>query len=99
MQDLKGKKILVTGGTGYIGSHCVKKLLLEGALVTTTVRDLNNKKKTDPLVNLVPEKKNNLTLKQGELTDKEVWSSIVRNQDMVLHLASPVFFSDKDADS
>lgn len=84
----------MTGGTGYLGSHCVKRLLNEGAIVTTTVRDLTNNKKNEPLRGLVPEKKNNLTLKQGELTDEKVWSTIVPGHDMVLHIASPVFFSD-----
>lgn len=40
---LKNKKILVTGGSGYIATHVIKRLLEEGALVRTTVRDLSNK--------------------------------------------------------
>lgn len=32
----KGKKILVTGGTGFVGSHLVKKLVELGAEVVTT---------------------------------------------------------------
>ena len=38
MADLFGKKILVAGGTGFIGRHLVTKLIEEGASVSVITR-------------------------------------------------------------
>ncbi len=35
--------VLVTGGSGFIGSHCIQQLLEAGHTVKTTVRDLKRK--------------------------------------------------------
>ena len=37
---MAGETVLVTGGSGYIGSWCVVALLQKGYVVRTTVRDL-----------------------------------------------------------
>ncbi len=41
MKNLKGKKVLVTGGTGFVGSHLVKALIEEGSNVVTTFLQLD----------------------------------------------------------
>lgn len=41
MIKLSGKKILVTGGTGFVGSHLVEKLVEQKATVITTYQTLN----------------------------------------------------------
>ena len=38
MKIYKNKKILVTGGAGFIGSHFVKRIVNLGAKVTVTVK-------------------------------------------------------------
>lgn len=38
MEALKGKNVLVTGGTGFVGSHLVEELLNRGASVVVTFR-------------------------------------------------------------
>ena len=43
-QKLSGRKILVVGGRGFIGSHAVKSLLTAGARVTT----LSHSKTSNP---------------------------------------------------
>ena len=37
---MAGETVLVTGGTGFIGAHCIIQLLQQGYKVRTTVRAL-----------------------------------------------------------
>jgi len=35
--------VLVTGGTGFVASHCILQLLQKGCNVKTTLRTMNRK--------------------------------------------------------
>lgn len=71
---------LVTGGTGFTGSHLVKRLLLEGHRVTC----LDNKKGllADELSDLGAE------VVLGSVTDRRLVGKVVTGQDVVFHLAA-----------
>ncbi len=97
--DIKGKTVLVTGGNGFVGSHCVKKLLERGCKVRTSVRDLKKKEKYQKLYSLVPDKSKNLEIVEGDLVDEEVWNDLVKGVDYVLHVASPFYFNTKNSES
>ncbi len=49
--NLKDKKILVTGATGFIGSHLVDKLLLEGADITIIKRPASSTRNIAHILN------------------------------------------------
>lgn len=42
MAKLRGKRVLVTGGTGFIASHIIQQLFQHGARVRATVRDVSS---------------------------------------------------------
>jgi dTDP-glucose 4,6-dehydratase len=84
---LSGKKILVTGAGGFIGSHLVERLLGDGASVRAFLRytarpDLGN------LEFLPPELKRALEVVRGDLRDPEAVRSAVAGVDTVLHLGA-----------
>jgi nucleoside-diphosphate-sugar epimerase len=67
--------VLVTGGSGFIASHCVLQLLEKGYQVRTTVRQ--------PTVQSGDQVRADLTSDAG-------WAEAVDGIDFVLHVASPV---------
>lgn len=75
---------LVTGGCGFIGSHIVDRLLLEGH----TVRVIDNCT-TGRLANLEHQKGNDkLTIYQKDIRDKDKIESIFDGVDYVFHMAA-----------
>ena len=89
----KNKKILVTGGASFIGSHLVDTLLRSGAIVTVA-DDLSSGK----LANLeYPLKKRRienhwvskeLSVWIGDLKDISFTKSVMKDQDILFHLAA-----------
>ncbi|WP_042345040.1 SDR family oxidoreductase [Capnocytophaga canis] len=82
--ELKNKKILVTGGAGFIGSNLSEKLLELGAMVTV----LDNFA-TGHRHNIEAFLSNeNFTLIEGDIRDLETCRKACEGQDFVLHQAA-----------
>ncbi|CAI0420734.1 unnamed protein product [Linum tenue] len=83
--------VCVTGGSGYIASWIIKLLLERGYTVKTTVRDPDDKTKTQHLLSLDGANER-LQLYKADLTAEGSFDSAVDGCQAVFHTASPVLF-------
>lgn len=83
--------VCVTGGTGYLGSHCVRAMLDAGYRVRTTVRDPNDAAKTAHVRAL-----GEVTLFEADLLTPGSFDAAFEGCDYVLHTASVVLLNAKD---
>jgi len=85
--DSRGKKILVTGAGGFIGSHLVERLVREGAQVRALVHynsrnDWGNLELADPAI------KDEIEVVSGDVTDPFLVRNATRGARVVYHLSS-----------
>ena len=77
----KSKKVLVTGGEGFVGSHVVEKLIERDAKVSVLDRSQSgNLKKLEGKYNFI----------KGSCDDMETAEKSCQNQDIVMNLAARV---------
>ena len=85
MADLKGKRVLVTGGAGFIGSHIVDLLCDEGC---TEIVAVDNMVRGRP-ENLRHARANGpVRLVNGDIRDGKLMASLVKASDIVFHQAA-----------
>jgi len=89
--------ILVTGGTGYIGSYVVKDLLEKGNTVRLTVRDKSKKEKYQFLKNIAKKSNGTLEIWEADLLKEGSYDEAVEGCDSIAHMASPFILNIKDA--
>lgn len=91
---MKNIKVLVTGGTGFVGIHTILQLLQQGYEVNTTLRSLKRKDEIiDMLKNGGVTDTDRLHFFEADLTKDEHWDEAVKNCTYVLHIASPIFLA------
>lgn len=85
--NLKGKKVLITGSEGFIGSHLTEKLVKLGAEVTALVQynSFNNWGWIDTFDKNV---KDNIKVVTGDVREYDGIKRIIKGQDVVFHLAA-----------
>jgi dihydroflavonol-4-reductase len=90
MSDRNPARVLVTGGSGYIGGWCVLAALQAGHDVRTTVRDLGKGEALRAQLHAAAEFDDaRLTVVAADLRRDDGWAEAVAGCDFVLHVASP----------
>ncbi|WP_440946601.1 SDR family oxidoreductase [Methanosarcina sp. T3] len=79
---MKNKKVIVTGGMGFIGSHLTEKLLEDNEV---TIIDNESTGKIENIKHLLDHK--NLTVVKGSIVDLNL-TEIFKKKDYVFHLAA-----------
>jgi UDP-glucose 4-epimerase len=83
----KGKRVLITGGLGFIGSNLAIRLVQAGADVTLV--DAMIPEYGGNLFNIGPVR-DRVTINFGDICDRHAMDWLVRDQDYVFHLAGQV---------
>jgi hypothetical protein len=76
-------KILITGGTGFVGTQLTSRLIRDGYQVTILTRSLKGAKGSSPGISYL----------EGDPTKKGPWQEAIKNHDAVINLAGASIFS------
>ncbi len=85
--NLKNKRVLVTGGSGFIGSEVVSQLLAKKSLVTVLDNFSSGKRQYLP-------KSKQLKIIKGDIRDEKITAKAVKDQEVIINLAALPFIPD-----
>lgn len=90
------KTVLVTGGTGYVGSWVTKNLLEKGYAVRLAVRDKSKEQKYKHLFEIEKKTEGTLELWEADLLKDGSFDQAAEGSDALMHIASPFKLNIKD---
>ncbi|MGX5682267.1 NAD-dependent epimerase/dehydratase family protein [Schumannella luteola] len=88
--------VLVTGGSGYLGTRVIADLLQQGTAVRTTARSLDSEPAIREAVQRAGVDDGGLQVVVASLTDDAGWGAAATGVDGVYHLATPMTHATED---
>jgi vestitone reductase len=95
MEEGKGR-VCVTGGTGFIGSWIIKRLLEDGYTVNTTIRTDPERKKDISFLTNLPGASHKLKIFSANLSNPESFNDAIEGCIGVFHTATPFDFEQNE---
>ncbi|KAK4838255.1 hypothetical protein QYF36_012325 [Acer negundo] len=97
MEESKGT-VCVTGGTGFIASWLIMRLLQQGYFVRTTVRSHPEKKRDLSFLTTLPGSSEKLQIFNADLNDPDSFEEAIKGCTGVFHVAAPMDFEGKESE-
>ncbi|KAK7374139.1 hypothetical protein VNO80_07565 [Phaseolus coccineus] len=92
MEEGKGR-VCVTGGTGFIGSWIIKRLLEHGYYVNTTIRSDPGRKRDVSFLTNLPDASEKLHFFNADLSNPESFGPAIEGCVGIFHTATPIDFA------
>ncbi|XP_057736943.1 vestitone reductase-like [Arachis stenosperma] len=89
MEEGKGR-VCVTGGTGFLGSWIIKRLLQDGYSVNTTIRSDPKRKRDISFLTNLPGASQKLKIFNADLSNPESFTEAIEGCFGVFHTATPI---------
>lgn len=87
-----GRKVFVTGGTGFVGSHLLRRLVRCGAHVRALARASSRPERLEDVAGQIDWAEGNLQ------AGRQAWARILEGREIVFHLAAAGVQADSDSD-
>ncbi len=92
----KNKPVMISGATGYVGSHIVARLLSEGITVHAPVRHPENRESVRHLDELAKSSPGKIRFFKADLLAPGTYDEAMAGCELVMHTASPFILNVKD---